>query len=146
MGEEQEKCERNSPADTKVSEGEQQGGFPGAGAEIPLLPMKRVGCPPAAHGGPHQSRYSRYPHWSPCQSRWMCSEGSCSLWRAHKEAGSAVHGGPIPEQSIPGVHLMERTHAGTVFEVLQLVWKTHIGIALQGLYPVAGIPHHSREL
>ena len=32
-------CERNSPADTKASEGGGAGGAPGAGAEIPMHPM-----------------------------------------------------------------------------------------------------------
>ena len=35
-------CERNSSADTKVSEEGEGGGAPGAGAEIPLQPMVKT--------------------------------------------------------------------------------------------------------
>jgi len=38
--EEQEKCKRNSPADTKVSEEEGKGGAPGA--EAPLQPVEKI--------------------------------------------------------------------------------------------------------
>jgi len=66
----EKKCERNSPADTEVSEEERGGGAPDAGAEIPLQPVEKIMAKqfvslqhkedhvradthPAAHGGPH---------------------------------------------------------------------------------------------
>ncbi|GAB0184959.1 epimerase family protein SDR39U1 [Grus japonensis] len=64
------RCERNSPADTKVSAEGGGGRAPGTRAEIPLQPVEKTmvrqavplkpmeddggaEIPPAAHGGPH---------------------------------------------------------------------------------------------
>lgn len=57
-------CERNSPVDTNVSGEEGQEGTPGAGDEIPLYPVVRPWCTPAAHGEPCWSRYPGIPCWS----------------------------------------------------------------------------------
>ncbi|GAB0207045.1 epimerase family protein SDR39U1 [Grus japonensis] len=123
--EEQEKCERNNHADTKVSEEGGGGGGPGARAEIPLQPMVKTivrqvvplqpmevhsgaDIHPAAHGGPHKGA------------------GVCALkeavtpWRLCAGAGSWQELRPRrEEQSVPeGLYPMERTHAGAVHEEL----------------------------
>lgn len=52
------KCERNSPAGTKVSEEGGRGGVPGTGAEIPLEKiMVEQAVPPAEEGAAERSSY-----------------------------------------------------------------------------------------
>ncbi|KAK4818850.1 hypothetical protein QYF61_020069 [Mycteria americana] len=76
------KCERKSPADSKVNEEGGGGGAPGAG-DIPLQPMDKQVVPlhsMKVHSGADIHLHPMEdPHWS----RWMYPEGSCSLWRAH---------------------------------------------------------------
>lgn len=70
-----------------------------------------------------------HPVETPCCSRWMCPEGSCSPWRSHAGAnfwqeqqsveqspytaflaGSVACGGPVLQQDIlGGLHHMQRT-------------------------------------
>ncbi|GAB0190707.1 EH domain-containing protein 4 [Grus japonensis] len=98
------RCERNSPADTQVSEGG-GGGAPGTGAEIPLQPVVKAmvkqavplqpmevdggaEIPPAAHGGPHAGAGG-------------CLKEAVTLWEARAGAGSWQDLWPHGERS-PG--------------------------------------------
>ncbi|GAB0180481.1 hypothetical protein GRJ2_000513400 [Grus japonensis] len=86
------RCERNNPADTKVSAEGGAGGAPGAGAEIPLQPLEKTmvrqavplqptevhggaEIPAAAHGGPHAGAGG-------------CPKEAVTLWEARAGAGS----------------------------------------------------------
>lgn len=77
-GRERWRCERNSPADTKIRE-EWEKVFQVLKQDFPCSSWKR----------PWRRRVFLCSLWRiPYRSRWTCSEGSCSLWRAHMEAGS----------------------------------------------------------
>ncbi|GAB0181680.1 EH domain-containing protein 4 [Grus japonensis] len=86
------RCERNSPADTKVSAEGGGGGTPGTRAEIPLQPMEKTmvrqavslqpmeddggaEIPPVARGGPHTGAGG-------------CPKEAVTPWKAHAGASS----------------------------------------------------------
>lgn len=81
------KCQRNSPADTKVSEEGEEGGAPDTGAEVPLQPLNvhngtEIHLQPL--GDPQQRKESCGHMGSPHQSRLLAGpvEGA-----AHTGAG-----------------------------------------------------------
>jgi len=135
-------CERNCPADTKVSE-VGGGRAPGARAEIPLQPMEKTVVRQAvlaAHGGPWWSRYPPAAHGGPHAGAGGCLKEAVTPWGARAGAGSCqdlwreAHTGagchPVLEQPVPeGLHPMGRTHFGEVHE---------------GLSPMEGTPCRSR--
>jgi len=77
-----------------------------------------LGWLPAAHRGPH---WSRYPHCIPSKTP-CCPEGSRSLWEVHVRAGflagTVAYWEPRLEQSIPHeLYRMERNHVGAGLEL-----------------------------
>lgn len=108
--------------ETTVNEGE-EGHASGARAQIPMqTACAEPGFHTAAHGGPWGSRY---PPCRACMSRWICSEGSSSSWKAHAEGGAwqelwaverEAHGGAW---LLAGPVMLQGTHAGVVCS-----WKT----------------------
>ena len=69
-------CERNNPADTKVSEEGGGGGAPGARAEIPLQPVVKTMVRQAVPLQPMEVHGGADIHLHPRWSRWM-PEGGC---------------------------------------------------------------------
>jgi len=68
-------CERNSPADTKVSEGGGEGA-PGMRAEIPLQPMMKTMVRPCSLWRSVVEQISTCSAWkTPHRSRWMPEGG-----------------------------------------------------------------------
>lgn len=82
-----EKSVRNSPMTLRLGKKEGVKDAPGTGAEIPLQSLEEImygegGCPPSAPEKLWWSRLLNCSLWRTlCCSRWMCLEGSCSLWR-----------------------------------------------------------------
>lgn len=97
-----------------------------------------AGCPPAAHGVLYQSVSPRCSPWrSPCSSRWMYPEGSCSPWRgaytgAGGLAGAVTNGGPVLDRCT--------LWYGSILEqFLQnfCLWEAHVW---EGQHPVGEDP------
>lgn len=118
-------CERNNPADNKVSRQERGGSAPGTRAEVPLqlvmktMVMQVIPLQPVEDRG--KTNIHLQPMKDPTLEQVMCPEGSCSPQKAHARAGSwqdlkpwrGIHrgaafpaghlacGGPKLEQFIP---------------------------------------------
>ena len=104
------RCSRHQSRDFPAAFGEDHG---------------EVGCPTAAHGGPWRSRYPPCSLWrTPCWSRWMHLEGSCSLWKVHTGAGfcqelRSVERSPGMSRLLVALVILWGTHNGAV-----LSWRT----------------------
>jgi len=86
-------CERNNSADTKVSEGGEGGGAPGAGVEVHLQPMEKTIVRQAVPSCPRRSM----------TEPGGCQKEAVTLWKAHAGAGFWqdlwTHGERIPHWS-----------------------------------------------
>lgn len=136
---------------TQLSSSERRGAAPEPRAGAPLQPEEDPGAAGAA----------LQPLETQCCSRWMSSEGSCSLWRAetwqklwplertpHRSrfSGSMVCGSPTLQQSIPeGPHPLKRTHSGAILQELQPVGRSHIGAVHKEQMPWQGPHSGARE-
>ncbi|PKU43609.1 suppression of tumorigenicity 5 protein isoform x4 [Limosa lapponica baueri] len=85
-------CERNNPADTKVSEEGGQGDAPGVRAEIPLQPvvktMVRQAVPMQPMVPPWWSIYPPAVCGAPRTRAGGCPKDAVTLWEARAGAGS----------------------------------------------------------
>lgn len=76
-------CERDSPADTKVSKGG-QGGVPGVGAEIPLQPVVKTMASQAVLLQPMEVNSVADTHLQPVEDAraGVCLKEAVTLWEA----------------------------------------------------------------
>ncbi|GAB0204530.1 acid sphingomyelinase-like phosphodiesterase 3b [Grus japonensis] len=101
-------CERNSPADTKVSAGG-AGGAPGARAEIPLQPMVKTMVRQAVPLQPMEVHSGADIHLQPVEDptpeQVETPEGACGPMERGAHAGAGL---------LAGLVTLWRTHAGSV--------------------------------
>ena len=133
-------CERNSTADTMVSEGGEGVGASDTGVEIPLQPVVKTMVrqavplqPMKVHGGGGGCLKEAVTPWEkPVVEQvpgWTCGP---TKKEAHTRAGL-----------LAGLVTPWGTHAGAVCEGLQPVGRIHIGAVHGGLSPVGGTSHGS---
>ncbi|RMC16118.1 hypothetical protein DUI87_08327 [Hirundo rustica rustica] len=113
-------CERNSPADTKISEGRGGGGAPAARAEIPLLLAWEV------HSGAGI-------HLQLTEDHVNVHKGNCDPMGAHAAEGSWQDLRPCGERSPPWSRFAGRTcdpvgdpHWSRLFLKDCTLWKGHM--------------------
>ena len=115
--------ERNSPADTKVSEEVGGGGAPDAGAKIPLAAQREdhgeAGCPRAAHGEDHGEADSHLqPMEDPTPEHMDAWRRRCSCGKPTLEQAPGKTCGPMERGAHAGAGLL------TVHNTLsKIVWK-----------------------
>lgn len=113
-GQSEKKCERNNPANLKVSAEGGRGGAPGPGAEIPVQPVSKLS---AGQAVPWRSTVEQI--WTLQSIKdympqyWIFPEGSCHSRRSH--------GGPPSRQELQTV---ERTRSSAAPVT---PWVTHAG-------------------
>lgn len=103
-------------------------------------------CPSSAHRGPCQRGYPHCNLWkTPCCSRWMCPEGSCSPWRGHIGASSWQELWLTRDWHWSSLFQMDYTlWKGPMGSEVQPVRRNYVGAVHEGQYPRGGTPCWSR--